>query len=228
MFGVLCVIFIAHDTQASLLIETKNNRVYYVLHYQVLLDNSTYEPLFEALRSAEYGDEIDIIIRNNNGGAVVTMLMIKDLIHRCKGRVRIQVQGFAASAAAYLSMQGDVTYLPHNAKLLWHTGSICYGPGLCIRLTPALKNQDKTLYRYYLQAVEFNKYIFNKTLICIRPWSCMYNPFQVSFVDKEYWDFVKTGQDKWISGKKICENIKGWNKLGTDGVMYCMIRGLKK
>lgn len=223
------VILVTGSTaQANLRVEIdKTGKPNYVLYLGVSIVNNLYVDLFNALDQAKEGEEVHIIIRNNRGGAVPTMDMIRDRIKKSKGRVIISVEGYAASAAAHLSMQGDVTYLPYDARLLWHTGAVCFGPGMCIRLTPFLQFWDKRLYDYYERSVERDRWIYNPGIICARPNMCMENPFSRTFVSKEYWEFFKTGYDEWVSGREVCQNIGGWTKQDINGTKYCIIKGLK-
>ena len=214
----------APESKAYLLVEESNGKTHYVLYSKVLLANATYLPLLDRLKEAKKGDVVRIIVRKNFGGAVPTMNMITNAIHKSKAKVIISVEGWAASAGAHILLQGDIAYIPAKAQVLWHTGSICYGPGKCVRLTPVMQP-------FYAYSVWNQRYLYPSNLLCVRPHACIdmrqieiniplpsrfgiywktikiNPPGDRKYISKDYWDFFLTGQDKWVFGREFCQ----WN-----------------
>jgi hypothetical protein len=93
--------------------------------------NDVYGHYAAALRliyTAPAGSELHIIIANNGGGSVMTMLRIQDAIMKSKAHISMAWVGFNASAAAtLLCTPGVDKYLSTKGALLFHQ---CHGETL--------------------------------------------------------------------------------------------------
>lgn len=79
----------------------------FVLGDDMLGGKGQYAPLVKALDDSERGDQITIILRENNGGYVYNEYYIRDAILRSKARVTTIVDGWASSAAISVLFSGD-------------------------------------------------------------------------------------------------------------------------
>lgn len=206
--GLLLVLH-THKALAYMSVEHDRGTKSYVLFGSVLLDNSVYNELILALREAKEGDTVNVVIRKNNGGAVPTMDIITRAMNTSKAKVVVTVEGHAYSAGAVLAFQGDVTRIQPGTKFIFHTGSICFGPGLgCMRVTPDFRYYGKDFTEIYDSSIEGNRFIYTHDYIRLPGGVMVKNPFQRNYVDKNYWEFMTTGFDKVIMGYDICKNKK--------------------
>lgn len=228
LWCIVLAIYCSHATASYIETRDSKGNIIGVIHKNVDLDSSVFQPLIDRLNQAKKGDTVHILVLNNQGGYVSTMKEIITAMRASDARVVVRVKGYAASAAAVISISGDVLELPHAAELLWHTGSICLQEDLCLVINPQIQLLGHRFEELYRTTVERDRPIYDPGYICIRPSSCMVNPFKSkTFVSKEHWEHYKTGGDMWIRGKEVCEHAKGWNKWTRYGERYCIIKGLK-
>ena len=64
-------------------------------------------------------DEVEVNI-NSNGGDVFAASEIYTLLSQHSGRVTVNIQGLAASAASVIAMAGDVVHISPTAQIMIH------------------------------------------------------------------------------------------------------------
>lgn len=96
----------------------------------------------QALNEAGALDEIDVHI-NSPGGSAFDGLAINNILKAHPAKVRVHIDGVAASAASLIAMAGDSITMPKNALMMIHEAAT-FAYGMKSDLTKAADMLDKT------------------------------------------------------------------------------------
>lgn len=226
---LLTIIAFCTSAKAHLQVTTdEEGHTLFTLYKEVLLDSSTYLPLINTLREAKKGDTVRILVSANQGGAVPTMYAITRAMDQSKATVVVTVKNYAYSAAAVIMGHSTYTKIYYDTDLLWHTGSVMvYLPLIgSVRVTV-----DKSFLLFmpvvYWDSIRFNRFIHDVDYYSWGNIGLVKNPFQRTWVSREYWDALREGEDVFISGREVCYNKVGL-EVYWDTKPYCIVRGTKK
>lgn len=158
------------------------------------------------LQNAPKGSRVNILVKNNMGGAADLLIKINEAIRTSKAYVTVSVEHFGFSCGTYILNQGDLLVLPNDAQLLFHTGS--HSGGIV------------TTRRGNTPFDPWNEQAYTEIMKIMKPYR--------SWVTPAEYEQYKDGTNIWVSGSEICN--------GTDGrkvpVLFyyrggCVIKGFK-
>lgn len=207
---IIIGMLVCTSTMAALTVE-KHERYekQYIIHTNVGEHISTYQPLVDKLNNAKRDEVTLIIIKNNRGGYMHTLMQITNAIHRSDGLVFIRLKGYAASAAAFLLFQGDMATLPHTSGVLFHNIRYVNQDGKLV--IPSKSNR----------ATPYDVTVFNSTM------SWFLKTGVRELLTKKEWHDLLDGKDIIIRGKRICTWAKVGNVLRNNPGEYCLVKGRK-
>lgn len=160
---------------------TTSNNTYDIYLVGPILAPEYYIEEFQALKMAQEGDTINIII-NSVGGQVNTAMQFVENIKQCQGLVTAYIEGECHSAASYIFLACDGWSVPEWAIMMVHNYSGGhYGKGG--EVVQAAQETDKWINRISQDS---------------------YTPFLTKKEIKK----LKKGQDFWFMGEQIAKRLE--------------------